>query len=145
MFSPHAILNDQALNSKRCKWVHGCTAGLDFYLTAKDFVDADHIVLTNSRGVFTPALAEFVALGMLFHSKRLSHFMQSQSSKEWKPTFVEMVGDKTVAIIGFGDIGAACGKVLLNGFGAKVIGVKKRPDATSAEALQCCTELVGLD
>jgi len=46
-----------------------------------------------------------------------------------------MVGDKTVAIVGFGDIGAACGRMLLNGFGAKVIGVKKRPDATTAEAM----------
>ena len=48
---------------------------------------------------------------------------------------MEMVGDKTVAIVGFGDIGAACGKVLINGFGAKVVGVKKRPEAVSQEHL----------
>jgi len=130
-----AVLNDQAVNSKRIKWVHGCTAGIDNYLMARDFVNADHIALTNSRGLFSRALAEFVALGMLFYTKRLRQFMQHQSDKEWKPHFVEMVGDKTVAIVGFGDIGAACGKVLINGFGARVIGVKKRPDVFSAEDL----------
>ncbi len=50
-----------------------------------------------------------------------------------------------MAIVGFGDIGAACGKVVKNGFGTKVIGVKRRPEVTSEEHTQCCHELVGLD
>ena len=61
--------------------------------------------------------------------------MQQQEAHEWKPGFVEMVGDKTIVIVGFGDIGAACGKILLHGFGAKVIGVKKRPEMVSPEHL----------
>ena len=55
--------------------MHACTAGIDNYLSAKDFVNADHIVLTNSRGLFSKALAEFVAMGMLFHTKVLRQFM----------------------------------------------------------------------
>jgi lactate dehydrogenase-like 2-hydroxyacid dehydrogenase len=35
-------------------------------------------------------------------------------------------------IIGFGDIGAACGKIV-KAFGTKVIGLKRRPDTISEE------------
>ena len=50
-----------------------------------------------------------------------------------------------MAIVGFGSIGAACGKVIKNGFGTKVIGLKRRPEQTSEEDKACCDELVGLD
>jgi phosphoglycerate dehydrogenase-like enzyme len=62
------VLNDQALNSKRLRWVQAATAGLDNYVTAKNFQSSD-IILTNSKGMFSRALAEFVAMGMLFHTK----------------------------------------------------------------------------
>ena len=49
-----------------------------------------------------------------------------------------------MAIIGFGDIGAACGK-LVKAFGTKVIGLKRRPDQVSEEDRACADEIVGMD
>lgn len=52
---------------------------------------------------------------------------------------------KTLAIVGFGDIGACAGKIAKNGFGARVIGVKRRPEITSDEHRACADEIVGID
>jgi len=60
--------------------VHACTAGIESYLAAKEFANADHITLTNSKGCFSQSLGEFVALGMLFHSKHLKSYMTQQAA-----------------------------------------------------------------
>lgn len=49
--------------------MHANTAGIDTYCAAKDFREADHIKLTNSKGMYSDALAEWVAMGMLFFTK----------------------------------------------------------------------------
>ena len=49
-----------------------------------------------------------------------------------------------MAIVGFGDIGAACGRIC-RAFNTKIIGVKRRPEQTSEEHKGYCDELVGLD
>ena len=50
-----------------------------------------------------------------------------------------------MAIIGYGDVGYHCAKVAKLGFGTRVIGLKRRPEATSEEHRQVCDEVVGLD
>jgi phosphoglycerate dehydrogenase-like enzyme len=72
-------------------------------------------------------LGEFVALGMLFHAKKIPSFLQKQKDHLWQVETVELVSNKTMVIVGFGDIGAACGK-LVKAFGTKVIGLKRRPE-----------------
>ncbi len=47
-------------------------------------------------------------------------------------------------IVGFGDIGAACGK-LVKAFGTKVIGFKRRPEATSEAQKSCADEICGME
>ena len=58
---------------------------------------------------------------------------------------MELVSNKSMAIIGYGDIGAACAKIAKNGFGMKVIGVKRKPDECSEEYKSYCDEVVGND
>lgn len=51
-----------------------------------------------------------------------------------------------MAIVGFGDIGAACGRVAKQGFGTHVIGLKRKPEETTEEQRTLCSdEIVGLD
>jgi len=139
------VLNDQAKNSGRVKWAHSLSAGIDAYVVAEDFVNAEHIPLTNVKGAFSHVLGEFIALGMLYHGKKLENFMKRKAQAKWEIEPVELCQKQKMVIVGFGDIGAACGKVIKNGFGTKVIGVKKRPEMISDEHRQCCDELVGLD
>ena len=56
-----------------------------------------------------------------------------------------MLSSKTVLVVGFGDIGAACGKIAKHGFGARVIGLKRRPEQTPKKNLAHADMVVGLD
>ena len=69
------VLNDQANNSTTVKWVHSLAAGLDAITPATDFINADQISLTNVKGAYSAVLGEFVALGMLYHTKKVESFM----------------------------------------------------------------------
>ena len=66
------------------RWVHSLTAGVDNYLLAKDFANAEHIPLTNSKGCFSQGLAEYIMFGMLYHTKKLEQFMGRKKAHEWK-------------------------------------------------------------
>lgn len=50
-----------------------------------------------------------------------------------------------MAVIGYGDIGAACAKIAKNGFGMKVWGVKRNPAECSDLYKSYCDEVVGND
>jgi phosphoglycerate dehydrogenase-like enzyme len=118
-------------------------AGIDAYCQSVDFVNSP-IPLTNVKGAFSAVLGEFIALGMLWHSKHLPFFKKVQSECTWAQREVELVSDKTMVIIGFGDIGASCGKII-KAFGTKVIGLKRRPDQVTEEDRACADEILGMD
>ena len=63
----------------------------------------------------------------------------------WEVEPVQLVSDKHMVIVGYGDIGAACAKVAKLGFGVKVTGVKRDPFTVPDEARSYCDEIVGLD
>lgn len=49
-----------------------------------------------------------------------------------------------MVIIGFGQIGAACGK-LVKGFGTKVIGLKRNPQQITSNYSDCADEIKCID
>ena len=146
-WGPHvpAIINDQVVNSQKVRYVQALSAGVDSYLTpaSPDFKASD-IPLHNVKGAYSHVLGEFVALGMLYHAKKVETFMQQKKDKNWNIVPVDLCSQKTMAIVGFGDIGSACGRIC-KAFNTKIIGVKRRPEQTSEEHKGYCDELVGLD
>jgi phosphoglycerate dehydrogenase-like enzyme len=68
-----SLLNDQAINNTSLRWVHSLSAGIDELTTAIEFANST-IPLTNGKGASSGGLAEFIALGMLFHSKKVPYF-----------------------------------------------------------------------
>ena len=58
-------------------------AGLDSCMGATDFIKADHIPLTNVKGAYSAVLGEFIALGMLYHAKKLESFIQKKAEKRF--------------------------------------------------------------
>lgn len=84
------VLTHQCTYNKALKWVHSLHVGVDGYCTIPAF--KDHAVpLTNGKGVFGPILGEFLALGVLFHTKRVRKFLKSQAEHKWEPRVVELV------------------------------------------------------
>jgi len=70
--------------------------------------------------------------------------MANKAARKWQRTTIDLCSKKTMAIVGFGDIGAGCGRIC-KAFGTKIIGVKRRTEQTSEEHKSHCDELVGLD
>jgi phosphoglycerate dehydrogenase-like enzyme len=138
------VLKEQVVNNSNLKWVHSLSAGIDGYVAVQEFRESE-IPLTNAKGAFSSILGEFIALGVLYHTKHLERFMQRKAEKKWEIEPMELVSNKSMAIIGYGDIGAACAKIAKLGFGMKVIGVKRNPAACSEEYASYCDEVVGND
>ena len=68
------VINDQATNSQRLRWVQTLSAGIESYVRGENFRASEHIMLTNAKGAYSHILGEFIALGMLYHSKKVEKF-----------------------------------------------------------------------
>ena len=137
------VIKAQMASNPGLKWVHSLSAGIDGYVAVEEFRDSE-IPLTNAKGAFSTILGEFIGLGVLYHTKHLERFMARKAAKKWEVEPVELVAGKSMAIMGYGDIGAACAKIAKNGFGMKVWGIKRNPDDCSDLYRSYCDEVVGV-
>ncbi len=89
--------------SKRLKWVHAVSAGVERYLFP-ELVDSQ-IILTNSSGVHGIPISEMAIAMMLVFAKRLHKFMRFQIEGRWARLLPDELADKTTGILGLGNIG----------------------------------------
>ena len=101
-----AALRSIAGGTTRLRWIHSLAAGVDTLPLDR----LGNIVLTNSRGLYADALAEWVIAAMLWFAKDLRRLIASQAAHKWEPYDIERLEGKAVGIIGFGRIGRAIGK-----------------------------------
>jgi len=139
-----AVIDDQAKNSKNLKWVHSVSAGIDGIVSSEAFRKSS-IPLTNAKGAYSHVLGEFIALGVLYHTKHVERFTQRKKACKFEREPMHQVCDKHMAIIGYGDIGASCARICKNGFDMKITGVKRNPTDVSKEHRSYCDEIVGND
>ena len=116
----------------RVRWVHSWAAGVDWLLFPA--LVASDAVLTNTRGVYGPSLAEFAFGAMLYFAKDLSRMVQSRRARLWDPFDVEMLRGATLGLVGYGDIGqrvAALGA----SFGMKLLVLRRHADRSTGDRL----------
>ncbi len=92
------------------KWIHWCGAGVDAVLF--DGLRNSDVILTNSRGIFDRAMAEYV-LGYLVSEVKL--FWQTydlQRQNEWKFRLTSKLSGQSALIFGVGSIGREIARVL---------------------------------
>ncbi len=104
----------------RLKWVQWSGAGVDAVLFP-DLVRSD-VVLTNMRGVFDRAMAEYTLGLMLAMAKSFPQTLRLQAGKTWRHRLTESVHGKRALIIGVGSIGREVAR-LLAAAGLRVSGV----------------------
>lgn len=112
----------------RLRWVHTIPAGGGQQVRAAGLAPADleRIVFTTSAGVFSEALAEFAAFGVLAGAKQLGWMLEKQRAHEWaEARILGSVRDSTVLVVGLGSIGRATA-AKLSALGARVVGVHRR-------------------
>jgi len=88
-----------------------------------DYVQAHGIAIHNARGVYSIPMAEFAISGVLQLYKQSRFFYENQKKSVWgKHRGVLELYEKTVCIVGCGNVGTECAK-RFQAFGCKVLGV----------------------
>jgi phosphoglycerate dehydrogenase-like enzyme len=130
------LLRDIWLSLPDLRWVHVAAAGVDAFLFPE--MVASNVILTNSRGSFDEAVAEFGLALILAFAKRLNETLTNQLERRWQHFDTQLLGGRTVAIIGFGAIGHMLGRKC-RALGMKVVGVRRtgehHPDADEMYSL----------
>jgi phosphoglycerate dehydrogenase-like enzyme len=114
------------------RWIHARSAGLDRVLVPE--VVAHPAVLTNGRGAFSPALAEFVLASLLFFAKDLRRLVAQQAVGAWQPFDMQRLEGCTVGIVGYGDVGRAVA-ARLRPLGVQILALRRRPDLSREDSL----------
>ncbi|MGT5972189.1 NAD(P)-dependent oxidoreductase, partial [Escherichia coli] len=80
--------------------------------------------LTNVKGIFGPAIAEYVLGYTISHCRHFPHYHQHQQQRNWQPQLYTSLTDKTMVILGTGSIGSHLAKTAA-AFGIHTIGVNR--------------------
>lgn len=109
---------------KNLKFIQLTSAGFD--RVPLDYIKKNEIKLFNAKGVYSIPMAEWVILKILEIYKKSRKFYEAQRKRKWeKQRELLELTDKTLAIIGYGDVGKEIAK-RIKVFGVNVIGVSRK-------------------
>lgn len=118
-----SVLVDHWLEMENVRWIHTLAAGVE--TLPFDLLRSRDIVVTNARGVYADALAEFVVAAMLWYAKDLRRLVVQQNARQWAPFTIERLEGKKLAILGYGSIGEAIGRRAA-ALGMQLLTVRRR-------------------
>jgi phosphoglycerate dehydrogenase-like enzyme len=106
----------------RLRWMHVLSAGIDRQLSPEIIVSP--VPMTNGRGVFSRPLGEWAIGAMVYFAYDLPRVLRNQRAGVWEPFAHEELHGRTVAIVGYGDIGQAVGE-RATAFGMRVNPIRR--------------------
>jgi phosphoglycerate dehydrogenase-like enzyme len=109
-------------HARRLEWVHWAGAGVDAVLFPG--LRDSNVILTNARGIFDWAIAEYVLGLVLCLAKGFPRTVLLQREKRWDFRHAESIRGRAALLVGAGNIGSAIGQ-LLRSAGMQVIGVAR--------------------
>lgn len=116
------------------RWIHTASAGVDRLIF--DGSVASEVVITNSRGVFDAAIAEYVLGLLLAFAKDLPGTLRSQDRREWRHRETGCVAGSVAVVVGGGPIGVAItGLLRAVGVTVRLVGRRARDGVHAADAL----------
>ncbi|NNH72823.1 D-2-hydroxyacid dehydrogenase [Nocardia uniformis] len=107
----------------RLRWLHMGSTGVDPAMFPE--LRASEVVVTNTRGVFDTAIAEYVLGQILGFAKDLAGSLRLQQRHEWHHRESERIAGASVLIVGTGPIGRSVAR-LLRAAGMTVRAVGRR-------------------
>ena len=128
--------------ARRLEWIQWSGAGVDALLFP-ELVNSG-VRITNSRGVFDRAMAEYVLGLIMAFVKHFPETWSLQSESRWKHRLTDTVHGKKVLIVGAGGIGRAIAR-LCAALGMQVSGVgrsarNRDPDFGRVHACEALNE-----
>lgn len=114
------LLRRQWTGSTNIRWIHAASAGVDT-LMFPELIQSD-IRITNARGVFDDAIAEFVLALVLIFAKDFMTTFELQRDRRWQHRDTERIAGREVLMVGVGAIGRAIAR-LLRAAGMSVTGI----------------------
>ncbi len=115
------------LVTPRLHWLQSCSSGMGHILDL-DLVPAD-MPITNAVGVHAAALAESAMAAILFQAAQLARRIENQRARRWEELRCFELGDKTVCIIGTGQIDTAIARRARH-FGLEMLGIRRNAGDT---------------
>jgi phosphoglycerate dehydrogenase-like enzyme len=139
-----AGLHDLAETAHGLRWVQGTAAGTGELVRRADLSPATvaRLTVTSAAGVHAQPLAEFALFGLLALAKDFDRLREAQSTAQWLPRWpMGQLYRSHVVVLGLGGIGREVAR-LCTAFGARVTGVRRRPDGDPVPGVE---RIVGLD
>jgi len=134
-----ALIRDAWPDMGGIRWIHALGAGVEHF--PFDLLRRRDIVVTNSRGVYAEALAEFVIAAMLWFAKDLRRLLQNQNARRWEPYTVHRLEGATVGIIGYGAVGRAVAR-RAEAFATRVLTLRRHEGMALDELIPSSDYLV---
>ena len=117
------------LRAPRLRWVQQWGAGADWLMRHPEIACHD-FTLTNASGVHAVPMSEHILAMMLALARRLCRAYRAKFARQWdRPEFDDVyeLADKTMVLIGVGDIGARTARIAA-AMDMRVIGVRRNPE-----------------
>lgn len=108
--------------AKKLRWFQCTGAGVDSLLSVRD--RADHITVTNARGLHADIIADFVMGGIAALQWDFRRLLSNQTIKKWDPREVAPLSGRTLGVVGLGSIGATIARRAKSA-GMTVVGSKR--------------------
>ncbi|KAK9842741.1 hypothetical protein WJX74_001639 [Apatococcus lobatus] len=128
--SSKALLQELWPKMPNLKWIHSCTAGVEALLWP-ELIESD-VAVTNARGAFSHSLAEWAITACSWFAKDLPRMRRNQKAHSWESYEVEELRNKTLGIVGYGDIGRATASIG-RAFRMKVVALRRRVQLSDDE------------
>ncbi|MDN5861900.1 MAG: D-2-hydroxyacid dehydrogenase [Salinisphaera sp.] len=106
----------------RLRWVHATSAGVDALLFPE--LVASDVAVTNARGIFNRAIAEYVLGVILDFAKDSAGNWRLQRERRWRHRDTERILDRRVLVVGAGSIGRDIAR-LCTAAGMRVAGIAR--------------------
>ena len=109
----------------KLEWFQGVSAGHD-HIDVSVLAEMG-VTQTNSRGIASPAISEFVFARVLQELKHLRRLDKQQIEKKWEVQFGNQTEGKTLGIVGLGSIGSEIA-AKAKAFGMHVVASRQNPE-----------------
>jgi phosphoglycerate dehydrogenase-like enzyme len=117
---------------RNVKWIHNLMAGLDPFMFG-ELLEAKGVTITNSKGVYSQALAEYVMFAAKYFALKTPKLLEYKANKVWEQFPVQKLSGKTMGLLGVGDIGRSVAS-LAKAYGMTVLGCRRTPTPSNANA-----------